>query len=205
MCIRDRTCAYLYLPRLLDSQVLRQTLAAGAVSRDFFGLAYGRDGDRYVGFQYGTATTPILDDSLLLVEPKAAEAFDKVLHAEEEERKAAIAIQVGGHAVLTTGTSTSTPSRGMETPVGPGYKPEPPKAAKRRSFFGTVELNPLQPKPQFGDVVDEIVMLLNRSDVRLTISVEIQAECENGFDEGVQRAVRENCNQLKFKNGGFED
>jgi hypothetical protein len=63
----------------------------------------------------------------------------------------------------------------------------------------------LQPKPQFGDVVDEIVMLLNRSDVRLKISVEIQAECESGFDEGIQRAVRENCHQLKFRNGGFED
>jgi len=198
-----KTCAYLYLPRLLDSNVLRLTLAAGAVSRDFFGLAYGREGERYLGFQYGTPTTPILDDSLLLVEPKAAEAFAKVLQAEEAARNAAIAIQVGGHAVLTTGTNT--PSRGMETPVGPGYTPEPPKAAKRRLFFGTVELNPLQPKPQFGDVVDEIVMLLNRSDVRLKISVEIQAECENGFDEGIQRAVRENCNQLKFKNGGFED
>ena len=67
-----------------------------------------------------------------------------------------------------------------------------------------VELNPLQPKPKFGDVVDEIVMLLNRSDVRLKISVEIQAESESGFDEGIQRAVRENCNQLEFKNSGFE-
>ncbi len=198
-----KTCAYLYLPRLLDSNVLRQTLAAGAVSRDFFGLAYGKDGDRYLGFHYGTATTPILDDSLLLVEPKAAQAFDKLLQIEEEARKAATAVQPGGHAVPTTGTGT-VPSV-VETPPGPGYTIDPPKAARRRLFFGTVELNPLQPKPQFGDVVDEIVMLLNRSDVRLKISVEIQAESESGFDESIQRAVRENCNQLKFRNGGFED
>jgi len=79
------------------------------------------------------------------------------------------------------------------------------KGAKRKTFFGTVELNPLQPKPQFGDVVDEIILLLNRPDVRLKISVEIQAESASGFDDSVQRAVRENCNQLKFKNGGFED
>lgn len=72
-------------------------------------------------------------------------------------------------------------------------------------FFGTVELNPMQPKAQFGDVVDEIIMLLNRPDVRLKISVEIEAESEGGFDDNIQRAVRENCNQLKFKNGGFEE
>jgi predicted AAA+ superfamily ATPase len=198
-----KSCAYLYLPRLLDSNVLRLTLAAGAVSRDFFGLAYGREGERYLGFQYGAPTTPILDDSLLLVEPKAAEAFDKVLQAEEEARKTTTAVQPGGHAVLTTGTG-AVPA-GVEKPPGPGYTLNPPKAAKRRLFFGTVELNPLQPKPQFGDVVDEIVMLLNRSDVRLKISVEIQAESESGFDESIQRAVRENCHQLKFRNGGFED
>lgn len=68
-----------------------------------------------------------------------------------------------------------------------------------------MELNPNQPKAQFSDVVDEIVMLLNRSGVRLKISVEIEAELSDGFDENIQRAVRENCNQLKFKNGAFED
>ena len=77
--------------------------------------------------------------------------------------------------------------------------------ARRVSAAPAPFTNPLQPKPQFGDVVDEIIMLLNRPDVRLKISVEIQAESDKGFDDGVQRAVRENCNQLKFKNSGFED
>ena len=64
----------------------------------------------------------------------------------------------------------------------------------------------MQPKPQFGDVVDEIVMLLNRPDVRLKITVEIEAESEGGFDDNLQRSVRENCNQLRFKLGsGFEN
>ena len=48
-------------------------------------------------------------------------------------------------------------------------------------------------------------MLLNRPGVSLRISVEIEAELPTGFDEGVQRAVRENCDQLKFKNRSFED
>lgn len=200
--IWQKSCAYLYLPRLRDADVLRQTLAAGASSRDFFGFAYGRDGDRYVGFQLGKATTPILDESLLLVEPKAAEQFDKVLQAEEAARKAVTSPPGGGEGAGTiTGGGTTT--LGVAEPPPGGVTNA--KGAKKKTFFGTVELNPLQPKPQFGDVVDEIILLLNRPDVRLKISVEIHAESDSGFDDGIQRAVRENCNQLKFKNGGFEE
>ena len=39
----------------------------------------------------------------------------------------------------------------------------------------------------------------------LRIAIEIEAELPSGFDDGIQRAVRENCDQLKFKNRAFED
>jgi hypothetical protein len=202
--IWHKSCSYLYLPRLRDGDVMRQTLGAGAGSRDFFGFAYGREGDRYVGFHFGKATSPILDESLLLVEPKSASQFDSVLQAEEAARKVEITQPVGGSG---TGQAqgTGTTGAGSGKPAAGTGAAEPTKGAKKKLFFGTVELNPLQPKPQFGDVVDEIIMLLNRPDVRLKISVEIQAESDSGFDDGVQRSVRENCNQLKFKNGSFED
>ena len=206
----QKSCSYLYLPRLRDDNVLRNTLAAGASSRDFFGFAYGKDGERYVGFQYGKATSPILDDALLLIEPAAAAAFDKILHDEEVARQAATAsttVSSGlGSAPASNGSGSSSTSytTGGQSTQGAVNEP-PPKAAKKTLFFGAVELNPNQPKAQFSDVVDEIVMLLNRSGVRLKISVEIEAELSDGFDENIQRAVRENCNQLKFKNGAFED
>ncbi len=206
----QKSCSYLYLPRLRDDNVLRNTLAAGAGSRDFFGFAYGKDGERYVGFQYGKATSPILDDALLLVEPTAAAAFEKVLHDEEVARQAATASTTASSGLNSapasngSGSSSTTYATGGQSTQGAVNEP-PPKAAKKTLFFGTVELNPNQPKAQFSDVVDEIVMLLNRSGVRLKISVEIEAELSDGFDENIQRAVRENCNQLKFKNGAFED
>lgn len=198
--IWQKSCAYLYLPRLRDAEVLRMTLGAGASSRDFFGFAYGREGDRYVGFHLGKTTSPILDESLLLVEPKAAERFDLVLQGEEASRKAAT--QPAGGPAINTGAGAPAP--GAAEPA-PGAAMPTAGAAKKRTFFGTVELNPMQPKPQFGDVVDEIVMILNRPGVRLKISVEIHAESEHGFDEIAQRSVRENANHLKFKNSGFED
>lgn len=198
----QKSCAYLYLPRLRDSEVIRATLGAGAASRDFFGFAYGSDGGRYIGFHFGKATSPILDETLLLVEPKESERFDEILVAEEVARRAATTPTTGTTTVLTTGNGTTPP--GVAEPVI-GTSSVAPKANKKL-FFGSVELNPMQPKPQFGDVVDEIVMLLNRPDVRLKITVEIEAESEDGFDDNIQRAVRENCSQLKFKSGsGFEE
>lgn len=38
----QKTCCYLYMPRLKDEEVYRRALGAGAPSADFFGLAYGQ-------------------------------------------------------------------------------------------------------------------------------------------------------------------
>jgi hypothetical protein len=40
--------------------------------------------------------------------------------------------------------------------------------------------------------------------VKVKIAIEIQVESQTGFDEGLQRAVKENCNVLRFKNAEFE-
>jgi uncharacterized protein len=38
----------------------------------------------------------------------------------------------------------------------------------------------------------------------VVITVEVQAEDPQGFDEATQRAVRKNCATLKFRNGELE-
>ena len=43
-----------------------------------------------------------------------------------------------------------------------------------------------------------------RAGVKLSVLIEIQAEAKTGSDDGVRRAVKENCNVLKFKNAEFE-
>ncbi len=94
-------------------------------------------------------------------------------------------------------------------PPAPPYgatQPSPAPTAKR-SFFATVELDAVRAKVQFADIADEVLLLLAKSpDVRLRVVVEIEAEthAEAGFDDALQRAVRENCNQLKFKHASFE-
>src|SRR5690606_13608596 len=71
----QQSCQQLYLPRLKDSTVFQNTLAAGAESREFFGLAQGKEDGHDVGFSSGRRTSPIMDGSLLLVEPITAAAY----------------------------------------------------------------------------------------------------------------------------------
>lgn len=64
--------------------VFQATMGAGADSRDFFGFAQGQEGDRYIGFSYGKRTSLIMDDSLLLIEPGTAAAYQQEQQAAEE-------------------------------------------------------------------------------------------------------------------------
>ncbi|CAK0738815.1 conserved hypothetical protein [Gammaproteobacteria bacterium] len=75
----EDTLRYLYLPRLRNRDVLTQTIHSGAASRDFFGTAYGQSGGEFEGFHLGSGTVQ-LDKTLLLIEPKAARAYEKAYH-----------------------------------------------------------------------------------------------------------------------------
>ena len=73
-----------------------------------------------------------------------------------------------------------------------------------RWMAGAQDLDPIKAKLQFMAVAEEVLMLFTqRPGVKVRISIEIEAEAAGGFGDGVQRSVRENCNQLKFKNHEF--
>jgi predicted AAA+ superfamily ATPase len=56
--------------------VLYQTIRAGAASRDFFGTAYGQEGEAFEGFKLGDGDV-VFDDRLVLIEPEAAEILPR--------------------------------------------------------------------------------------------------------------------------------
>jgi predicted AAA+ superfamily ATPase len=51
MAFWANTLQYLYLPRLKSRDSLSQAIRTGAASTDFFGAAYGQEGDKNTGFQ----------------------------------------------------------------------------------------------------------------------------------------------------------
>jgi uncharacterized protein len=105
---------------------------------------------------------------------------------------------------LTTGSGANppivseSPAAGSPTPGG-SASPAP------RQFFGTVELDANLAKKNFADIVDEVVLNFTaKHGVNVRIKVDIEAETATGFDDALQRIVRENCNVLKFRNAEFE-
>lgn len=68
-----------------------------------------------------------------------------------------------------------------------------------------VDLDPIQAKRQFADLIDEVVQhFTSRPGTVVRIAVEIGAESVQGFEDGLQRTVRENCRVLRFRNAEFE-
>lgn len=194
----QQSCQQFFLPRLKDDTVFQQTMAAGAESRDFFGFAQGKEDGRYVGFSFGKRTLPFFDSSLLLIEPVTAAGVAEAQRAAEEAAR----LKPTGAAPDTTGNDTSPPK--VEDAAKPAYRTVQPPVKKR--FFGSIELDAIQAKKQFADFVDEVALqFTSRPGVKVKIAIEIHAESPAGFDDGLQRVVKENCNVLRFKNAEFEE
>jgi len=200
----QQSCQQLYLPRLRDDTVFHHTLGTGAESRDFFGVAQGRDGDRYLGFSFGRRTSLFLDSSLLLIEPITAAGYAEALRAEEDTARATAVAQLstgnsGADAIPPKAADAAKQIYTVDTVT-------PAAVASKKQFYGSIELDPILAKKQFADLVDEVVQHFTaRQGVKVRIAIEIQADSNSGFDDGLQRAVKENCNVLRFKNAEFEE
>lgn len=195
----QNTCNYLYFPRLLKSTVMQSTVAAGAGSDDFFGLAYGKEGDEYRGFSLGKATSPLMD-ALLLIEPGYAGAYQARLQAAAEAATRASGIADEGLAASASEaiSTASSQARSGVVPGGIAAQSAP------THFFGTIELDPVKGALQYSTIAAEIVNLFSRlPGARLRIKVDIEVEDAAGFDVETVRAVRENARTLAVK-GEFD-
>lgn len=195
----QQSCQQLYLPRLKDDQVFQQTLAAGTESKDFFGFAQGKEEGSYVGFTYGKRTSLFLDSSLLLIDPAIANIESQRIAEELATQKN---YDLGANKLQTEASSAK-----VESPSAPAYAPTTTSQNKtKKQFYAGIELDPIQAKKQFADLVDEVVQQFTiQPGVKVKISIEIQAESTSGFDESIQRTVRENCKVLKFRSAEFEN
>ncbi len=193
-------CAhYLYLPRLLNDSVFQRAVQQGCQSRDYFGYASAREDERYLGFCFGSVGAVILDDRCLLIEREAAAAYQQRLSAD-----AAVIATPAVAPPLTSGTPTG--GLNLTPPVTPPLKPTPaPQKPPAHRFYATITLNPVSAKMNFAQIVDEVIQnFTTRLGVEVTLSLEVNAQSREGFDEALQRTIQENCSVLKFESAEFE-
>ncbi|MGH9485553.1 MAG: DUF499 domain-containing protein, partial [Terriglobales bacterium] len=186
----------LYLPRLRDRAVLGATIRTGAASRDFFGVAYGRQADRYDGFQLGAGGAQ-LDGTLLLIEPAAAAAYEA---ARPLPTRFEAAAAPGGAP-----TFSSAPPPGEIRPPA-ASAPAPAPAAGPRHFHGSAAVDPVTAKMALVKIADEVVsQLISDPQATVKITLEISADFpEGGAAEDLKRAVSENASGLNFKTSEWE-
>lgn len=182
----------LYLPRLRDESVFKMTLQQGSASKDFFGLAQGKEGENYKGFTFGQPSMVVVDDSLLLIEPAVAQKYWESIQTPPPVVPDPVKNPDGGNGV--TGGGGTGPS-----PVDP--KPK----TVRKEYHASVDLDPVTAALQFSELMQEVVQHLKLgAGNQLQIAVDIHAKAEEGFSENVERTVRENAKQLGFKVSEFE-
>jgi len=187
-------CHYLYLPRLVSDQVFRDAISKGLDTEDYFGFASGKEDSRYLGFVFGERTIVSLDDSSLFIEREAAAEYKERTKPKAEDLEEESKTSIGEPGAPIAGESEGGAAEG------------PTDGQAKRIFYGTMRLDPVRATIDFATVVDEVVQqFTSKLGVDVNISVEIQATSKDGFDENLQRTVKENCNTLKFTNADFED
>lgn len=188
----EDTLRYLYMPRFQSRDVLGQAIRAGASSRDFFGIAYGQEGEKLEGFQFGAGNV-IFDDTLLLIEPSAAVTYERAHQAPPPAATETAGPAAGGSA---TGGATPSVSTGSGTTA---------VQAKPRAFHATAVVPPATAKMRLVEIAEEIVAIL-ASDPNATVrlSVEIAADFPEGASDSMKRAISENARSLGISKADWE-
>ncbi len=191
-------CRYTYLPRLVDENVLLHAISDGIQSRDFFAYASGKEEGRYVGLKFATSAMVFMDDSGVVVKKEAAL---KQIEAEQLAQKGAD--ETGsGQPYPVQGEDSHTP-----TPVHNGTgQAEGALDQKKKRFYGNIDLKPTNAILQFDQIIREVIQhFSSKVGTDVKIKVEVEATSNKGFDENVQRTVRENSRTLGFNQAEFEE
>ncbi len=197
-------CTYCYLPRLANYSVLEDAITKGVRSTEFFGIAAGFTGERYIDLKLNE-TVYSVNPSDLLVKPSVA---TKQIMNERQSGLGGSGLPggsgvPGGLGGLGGGTTGGQTQHGDPT-VQPGGNTEP--APKNTRFFMSAKLDNTRVNKNVNDYLTEVIqhlMAVDGAEVELTLDVSVSAP--KGIPSSTVRTVSENCRTLKIQNFGFED
>lgn len=95
----------------------------------------------------------------------------------------------GAHEVREDGASTTQPAM-----------------PKNRRFFMSADLDTTRINRDVQKYVEEIIQHLTTVDgARVKVSLEVEAETDEGFTQQTVRTISENCRTLRVRDSGFEE
>jgi len=184
------SCQYLYLPRLAHDGVYKDAIMEGIQTEDFFGYAVNRIGNDYEGFLFGRSGLINLDEHTVLIAKDTAAIYKQKIDPPP----------------IPDSTANDGDDTGIGEPdVEAGDEIDTSTDKLPTRFFGLKKLDPIGAQMEFSEIITEVVQHFSSkvgTDVEITL--EISAKTKDGFDEKLQRDVKENARTLGFKEMGFE-
>ena len=196
-----------------------QAIREGVNSDQYFALAAGFDGTRYIDLKLNCSISHV-DKSALLVKMAVAQkqlAEDTAKRQAEMDATASdrdhTAALYGGNVQGNMPDGSADTAHGSVadgTSPSPYRRPMPavsaPAPAKKRRFFLSAALDTTRINRDVQNYVEEIIRHLTSEDgTRVTISLEVEAESDTGFSPQTIRTVSENARTLGAKDAGFEE
>ena len=200
-------CTYCYLPRLANENVLIDAIQAGVNSAEYFAIASGFDGTRYIDLKFNQYVGFIEKSGYLVKVDVAQKQFAE--EAAKHQAEADAAARLDGSA--TVPTNASGEGRFVYTPSNEGSairEDNTPSVStpKNKRFFMSADLDTTRINRDVQKYVEEIIQHLTSVDgAKVTVSLEVQAESDEGFTQQTVRTISENCRTLRVRDSGFEE
>ncbi|MGS0745921.1 DUF499 domain-containing protein [Syntrophomonas erecta subsp. sporosyntropha] len=200
-------CTYCYLPRLASENVLIDAIQTGVNSTEYFAVASGFDGTRYIDLKFNQYVGFIEKSGYLVKVDVAQKQFAEEAAKRQAEEDAAA--RLGGSSTAPTNASGDggyvyTPSNEGST-IREDNTPSVP-TPKNRRFFMSADLDTTRINRDVQKYVEEIIQHLTSVDgAKVTVSLEVQAESDEGFTQQTVRTISENCRTLRVRDSGFEE
>jgi hypothetical protein len=165
------------------------------VEQDGFGYAdaYDQEQGRYRGLVLHKAAEAATMTGLVVRHHAARRQWD------EEQEAARHAREVAGGDGEKAGDGTGRGGTGDEE-IGGGAT----TTTTVTRFSAWKELDPVRAGREAADIADEILALFTDRRIPVKVTIEIEAEDLEGFDEATRRNVTENANTLGFGHHEFE-
>jgi hypothetical protein len=189
--IAEWFATYVYLPKLRDRVVLETAIRDGLARLDpkfAYKKSFDEASGKYAGLLWQKAPIGPMPETALLVQPEVAMA------------------QLRPAAPTPQPETRPTPLEDGAGPVPP-IAPGPTSNQQPRRFFGSVEIDMVRPVKAFEAILSAVVTELQRSNgAKVRLTLEIEADAEDGFSDADIGVVHDNTRQLRFKTDstGFE-
>ena len=181
---------FIYLPRLKDKEVLRNSVV-GAISQvkpgPFAYAEHVRENGLYEGLliDQGKPESVVIDSRSVVIKLDVAKA--------QRTRVEAANVEPTSQPEITDGGGDDTGLDGTDSTSG-----DHERLPKR--FYGLVELSADRPAKDMTRIIEGIIeQIINVPDGNVTLRLEIDGEAPGGFDRNKQRTLLETAKVLGFK------